>query len=54
MEGLYFMLPLAVMLALGFLKLFFWSMKNGDMEDPESSRYQVLLDNEDDIDNEIR
>lgn len=48
------MLPLAVLIALGFLILFFWSVKNGDYNDPEMPGHRMVLDEQDDVDTSIQ
>jgi cbb3-type cytochrome oxidase maturation protein len=54
MPGLLIMLPLAVLIALGFLILFFWSVKNGDYNDPEMPGHRMVLDEQDDVDTSIQ
>ncbi|WP_157135094.1 cbb3-type cytochrome oxidase assembly protein CcoS [Leptonema illini] len=48
------MLPIAVIIALGFLVFFFWSVKNGDYNDPEMPGHRMVLDEEDDVDTSIK
>ena len=48
------MLPLAVAIALGFLWLFLWSVRNGDYDDAEMTAHRILFDEKDDVDSEIR
>lgn len=54
MPGLLIMLPIAVALALGFLVFFFWSVRNGDYNDPEMPGHRMVLDDEDDVDRSIK
>ncbi|EHQ07688.1 cytochrome oxidase maturation protein, cbb3-type [Leptonema illini DSM 21528] len=54
MPGLLIMLPIAVIIALGFLVFFFWSVKNGDYNDPEMPGHRMVLDEEDDVDTSIK
>ena len=49
MPGLLIMLPIALILALGFLALFLWSVKNGDLEDAEMIKYKMIYDDADDV-----
>ena len=44
------MLPIALALAGLFLVFFFWSMRNGDIEDADMNKYRLLYDNDDDVD----
>ena len=50
MPGLQIMLPLAVAIALGFLWLFLWSVRNGDYNDAEMTAHRILFDEQDDVD----
>lgn len=54
MPGLLIMLPIAVIIALGFLALFFWSVKNGDYNDPEMPGHRMVLDEDNDVDTSIK
>lgn len=53
MPGLLITLPLATLLALGFLAFFLWSVRNGDYEDPEMIKYRVLHDDDDEADRSV-
>ncbi len=53
MPGLLIMLPIAIIIALGFLGLFFWSVKNGDLEDSEMIKYRMIYDDQDDVAREM-
>ncbi|MBX7057660.1 MAG: cbb3-type cytochrome oxidase assembly protein CcoS [Leptospirales bacterium] len=50
MPGLLIMLPIAIVLALTFLGLFFWSMRNGDIEDAEMASLRVVMEDDDGVD----
>lgn len=54
MDAIYITIPLATLLALIFLYLFFWSVKNKQYEDPEYIARKMVLDDEDDVDKNIR
>ena len=54
MPGLLIMMPIAVGIALGFLVIFLWSVKNGDYSDPEMPGHRMVLDDEDDVDTSIK
>jgi cbb3-type cytochrome oxidase maturation protein len=54
MPGLLITLPLATLLALGFLAFFLWSVRNGDYEDPEMIKYRVLHDDDEEADRSVR
>lgn len=47
------MLPIALIIAAGFLVFFLWSVKNGDFEDPEMPAHRMILDDNDDADTSI-
>jgi cbb3-type cytochrome oxidase maturation protein len=44
MEMIYFLLPLCVVLALGFVAGFFWMTKNGQYDDMDTPAKRMLLD----------
>lgn len=48
------MLPIAVGIALAFLGLFLWSVRNGDYDDPEMTAHRILFDEEADADRDIK
>ncbi len=54
MPGLSIMLPVTVLLALGFLIFFFWSVKNRDYDDPEMTAVKMVMDDEDDVDRSMQ
>ncbi len=47
MNGLAFLIPVALLLGLGGLAAFFWSMRNGQYEDLEGAANRILIDDED-------
>lgn len=53
MPGLLITLPIATLIALGFLAFFLWSVRNGDYEDPEMIKYRMVYDEDDDADRNI-
>lgn len=53
MPGLEIMLPLAVLIALGFLYLFLWSVRNGDYDDTEMTAHRILFEEKGDVDSDI-
>ncbi|RHX89651.1 cbb3-type cytochrome oxidase assembly protein CcoS [Leptospira stimsonii] len=46
MNALYLTIPLAMLIALGALIVFFWSLKSGQYEDIEGPKYRMLFDDE--------
>jgi len=48
MNGLLFLIPVAVGLGLAGLAAFFWALRHGQFEDPEGSANRILIDDEDD------
>ncbi|MDH5719812.1 MAG: cbb3-type cytochrome oxidase assembly protein CcoS [Spirochaetia bacterium] len=53
MSALYITVPIAIVIALGFLFLFMWSVRNRDYEDPEMPKYKMLFNEKDDVDTSI-
>lgn len=49
MNGLIFLIPIALGLGLVGLFAFFWSLKNGQFDDPDGAALRILLDEEDEI-----
>ena len=47
MNGLLFLLPVALGLGLGGLVAFIWSLKNGQFDDPDGAAARILIDDED-------
>ncbi len=48
MNGLLFLIPVALGLGLAGLAAFFWALRHGQFDDPEGSANRILLDDEDD------
>lgn len=47
MNGLLFLLPVALLLGLAGLAAFFWSLKAGQFEDLDGAAVRILIDDED-------
>ena len=47
MNGLIFLIPVALGLGLLGLAAFFWSLRNGQFDDPDGSAARILIDDED-------
>jgi cbb3-type cytochrome oxidase maturation protein len=47
MDVLVYLIPIALMLGLGGLAAFLWSMKSGQFDDLEGAAYRILFDDED-------
>lgn len=47
MNGLIFLIPVALLLGLGGLAAFFWSLKSGQYEDLDGAAVRILLDDDD-------
>ncbi|PJZ56650.1 cbb3-type cytochrome oxidase assembly protein CcoS [Leptospira barantonii] len=47
MNALYLTIPMAMLIALGALVVFFWSLKSGQYEDIEGPKYRMLFDDDD-------
>lgn len=50
MNGLLFLIPVALGLGLAGLAAFFWALRNGQFDDPEGSANRILIDDEDEDD----
>lgn len=46
MNGLAFLIPIALMMGLSGLAAFFWAMRDGQFDDLEGDSMRVLLDDE--------
>ncbi|AVQ13595.1 Cytochrome oxidase maturation protein, cbb3-type [Leptospira santarosai] len=46
MNALYLTIPMAMLMALGALLAFLWSLKSGQYEDIEGPKYRMLFDDE--------
>jgi cbb3-type cytochrome oxidase maturation protein len=44
MNAIFFLLPLALLLALGWLGAFFWAVSDSQFDDLEGPRWRVLFD----------
>ncbi|AZI37631.1 cytochrome c oxidase cbb3-type maturation protein CcoS [Caenibius tardaugens NBRC 16725] len=47
MNGLMFLIPVALFLGLSGLAAFFWSLKSGQFEDLDGAANRILIDDED-------
>jgi cbb3-type cytochrome oxidase maturation protein len=45
-NGLLFLLPVALLLGLAGLAAFFWSLRNGQFDDPDGAANRILIDEE--------
>lgn len=48
MNGLLFLIPVALGLGLAGLAAFFWALRDGQFEDPEGSANRILIDDDED------
>jgi cbb3-type cytochrome oxidase maturation protein len=48
MNGLLFLIPVALGLGLIGLTAFFWAMRSGQFDDPEGAASRILIEDEDD------
>lgn len=46
MNGLAFLIPVALLMGLGGLAAFFWAMRGGQFDDMEGAANRVLIDDE--------
>ena len=46
MEVIYIVLPLAILMAAGFLAAFLWSVRRGQFDDMETPRHRAMFDDE--------
>lgn len=46
MEVVYFLLPLAALIAVGFLAAYIWAVKSGQFRDTTTPAYRILIDEE--------
>jgi cbb3-type cytochrome oxidase maturation protein len=46
MNGLAFLIPVALLMGLGGLGAFFWAMRDGQFDDMEGAANRVLIDEE--------
>ena len=47
MNGLLFLLPVALGMGLAGLAAFFWALRHGQFDDPEGAANRILIDDED-------
>lgn len=47
MEVLYFLIPIALIVAVIALKLLFWAIRNGQYEDLDTESRRILFDDDD-------
>ena len=47
MNGVLILIPIALFLGLIGLGAFFWSLRNGQFEDPDGAAMRILIDDED-------
>lgn len=50
MEILVYLIPIALLLGLGGLAAFLWSLKSGQYDDLEGAAHRILFDDEDMLD----
>lgn len=48
MNGLAYLIPIALLMGLAGLATFFWAMRSGQYEDLEGAAHRILLDEEED------
>lgn len=48
MTGLFFLIPIALLLGLVGLVAFFWALKDGQFDDPDGAAMRILIDDEGD------
>ena len=48
MNGLVFLIPIALLLGLAGLGAFFWSLRSGQFDDLDGAAQRILIDEEDD------
>lgn len=46
MNGVGILIPIALMLGLGGLAAFFWSLENGQFDDPDGAAVRILVDDD--------
>jgi cytochrome oxidase maturation protein, cbb3-type len=47
MNGLLFLIPVALLLGLTGLAAFLWSMRNGQFDDPDGAAMRILIEDHD-------
>jgi cbb3-type cytochrome oxidase maturation protein len=46
MNGVLFLMPIALLLGLSGLVAFLWSLRNGQFDDPDGAAMRILIDDE--------
>ena len=46
MEVLYILIPIALLLVIAIVLLFFWAVKSGQFEDMEGPAWEILMDDD--------
>lgn len=54
MEFLHFMVPIAILLVVIAIAVFFWAVRNGQFDDLERQGYNILLDEDEEQPNKQR
>lgn len=49
MEVLYFLIPIALLIAVVAIKVFFWAVNNGQYDDLDTEGRRILFDDADDL-----
>lgn len=44
MDALYYLIPMSLLILIGAVAIFFWSLKRGQYEDMESPAHRILID----------
>ncbi|GMR19889.1 MAG: hypothetical protein BMS9Abin36_0484 [Gammaproteobacteria bacterium] len=44
MEVIYILIPIALLIAIGAIALFFWAIKSGQFDDLEGPAHRILMD----------
>ncbi|MCB2014349.1 MAG: cbb3-type cytochrome oxidase assembly protein CcoS [Sphingobium sp.] len=47
MNGLTFLIPIALLMGVAGLAAFLWAMSNGQFDDPDGAAMRILIDDED-------
>lgn len=47
MSIMYLLMPLAILLGLGFLGAFIWAVRQGQFDDLETPKFKMLIDDKD-------
>lgn len=47
MNGLLFLIPIALLLGLSGLAGFMWSLRNGQFDDPDGAAMRILIEDDD-------